>query len=140
MRAVFADSFYWVALTNPNDKWHKRAIEVKLAIEPCRLVTTDEVLDEFLAAFSNHGPLFREAAARVVRSVLGNPNITVLPQSRDSFLQGLCFYEERPDKGYSLTDCISMNAMRRDGLTAVLTHDKHFAQEGFTRLLESEGY
>ena len=40
-----------------------------------------------------------------------------------------------PDKGYSLTDCISMNVMRRDGLIEVLTNDEHFTQEGFSCLL-----
>ncbi len=41
----------------------------------------------------------------------------------------------RPDKGYSLTDCMSMIACRDLGITDVLTHDRHFAQEGFAVLL-----
>lgn len=40
-------------------------------------------------------------------------------------------YESRPDKGYSLTDCLSMHVMRREGLTHILTNDHHFTQEGF---------
>jgi len=39
-----------------------------------------------------------------------------------------------PDKGYSLTDCISMNTMRAEGLTEILTNDVHFTQEGFRAL------
>lgn len=50
-------------------------------------------------------------------------------------LEGLPLYERRPDKGYSLVDCISMNVMRRLRLRQVLTNDRHFAQEGFTVLL-----
>jgi predicted nucleic acid-binding protein len=38
----------------------------------------------------------------------------------------LRLYEALPDKGYSLTDCISMEAMRRDGITDILTRDSHF--------------
>jgi predicted nucleic acid-binding protein len=49
-------------------------------------------------------------------------------------LQGWNFYRARPDKGYSLTDCISMQTMRREGLTDVLTNDRHFEQEGFRAL------
>jgi len=41
---------------------------------------------------------------------------------------------ERRDKGYSLTDCIPMQTMRQQGLTEVLTHDRHFEQEGFRAL------
>jgi len=37
----------------------------------------------------------------------------VIPQSRESFLAGLQRY--RADKGYSLVDCISMQAMLAGG-------------------------
>ena len=47
---------------------------------------------------------------------------------------GLALYAARPDKGYSLTDCISMATMRKKGLTEVLTNDRHFEQEGFRAL------
>jgi predicted nucleic acid-binding protein len=43
----------------------------------------------------------------------------------------MTFCGARPDKGYSLTDCISMQTMRKEGLTEVLTKDRHFEQEGF---------
>ena len=46
----------------------------------------------------------------------------------------LTLYEARPDKEYSLTDCIAMQTMRREGLTEVLTNDHHFTQEGFSIL------
>ena len=36
---------------------------------------------------------------------------------------------------YSLTDCISMETMRAEGIREILTHDNHFTQEGFTILL-----
>jgi predicted nucleic acid-binding protein len=46
----------------------------------------------------------------------------------------MALYGARPDKGYSLTDCISMQTMRKEGLTEVLTNDRHFEQEGFRAL------
>jgi predicted nucleic acid-binding protein len=52
----------------------------------------------------------------------------------NGFLDGLALYEDRPDKGYSLADCISMQIMRLEGLTHVLSNDRHFEQEGFTAL------
>ena len=52
--------------------------------------------------------------------------MTVFPQSRASLLDALTLYKSRPDKEYSLTDCISMQTMRREGLTEVLTNDHHF--------------
>ena len=77
----------------------------------------------------------RRKAASIVTSILEDPAVLVIPQSRESFLGGLNLYSARPDKGYSLTDCISMQTMRREGLTEVLTNDRHFEQEGFRSLL-----
>ena len=57
-----------------------------------------------------------------------------VPGIQGSFLGGLELYRARPDKGYSLVDCISMQTMRREGLTDVLTNDRHFEQEGFRSL------
>ena len=99
------------------------------------LLTTDEVLTEFLTALSKGGENLRRQAARMVRAILANPNVKVLPQSRDSFLRGVDLYEQRLDKEYSLTDCISMNAMKSESVAEVLTNDQHFRQEGFEVLI-----
>jgi uncharacterized protein len=135
MRRVFADALYWVALAHRKDQWHARAVQVSQQVGNTPLVTTDEVFDEFLAHFSGYGSQMRAQAAKTVRDLLNDPTVTVLPQSRQTFLAGLALYEARPDKEYSLTDCISMAAMRQEGITEVLTHDDHFTQEGFIRLL-----
>lgn len=135
MKSVFADAVYWVALAHPKDQWHPRAVAVSQQLGAVQLVTTDEVLDEFLAYFSGFGDAARIQSARTVRSLLADPAVRVIAQSRLSFLLGLDLYEARPDKGYSLTDCISMATMRKEGITEVLTHDTHFSQEGFQILL-----
>ena len=95
-----------------------------------------EVPTEFLAAVSAHGDHTRRLACRLVREILGDPGIEVAAQSHESFLAGLALYERRPDKQYSLADCISMNVIRQRGIQDVLTNDRHLAQEGFKRLLD----
>jgi predicted nucleic acid-binding protein len=77
----------------------------------------------------------RTQAGSSVVDLIHNSNVLVIAQSRESFLSGLELYRARPDKGYSLTDCISMRTMRREGITEVLTNDRHFEQEGFRVLL-----
>lgn len=135
MKTVFADSHYWIAAVNPGDPWAKAAKVARSALGEVFIVTTDEVLTEFLAALSQ-GEYMRKQAAKMVRAILGNPNVRVIPQTRDSFLKGLAFYENRSDKEYSLTDCISMNVMKAELLGEVLTNDRHFEQEGFTVLIK----
>jgi predicted nucleic acid-binding protein len=135
MRRVFADAVYWVALAHRQDHWHARAVQTSRALGRAVIVTTEDVFLEVLAHFSGYGRLAREGAVRYVESILSDPDVVVHPQSHQSFLSGFALYKARPDKGYSLVDCISMQAMWQEGLSEVLTHDNHFAQEGFTLLL-----
>ena len=74
-------------------------------------------------------------AAGLVHEFLNDPAVLVIPASHEQFLAGLALYEARPDKGYSLVDCISMNIMRDLGIESALTADRHFEQEGFEILL-----
>ena len=135
MKMVFADTLYWVAIVRPNDPWGDPAKKAKSSLGNVLLLTTDEVLTEFLTALSAGGENLRRQAAKMVRAILANPNVKVLPQSRDSFLRGVDLYEQRPDKEYSLTDCISMNAMRSESVSEILTNDRHFNQDGFNVLI-----
>jgi predicted nucleic acid-binding protein len=88
-------------------------------------------------AVSAHGDRTRRLACQLVREIVRYPLIEVVAQSHESFLAGLTLYERRPGKEYNLADCISMNVMRQRKIHEVLTDDRHFAQEGFTRLLKN---
>jgi predicted nucleic acid-binding protein len=131
MRRLFVDTFYLVALAHRRDTWHAAVMAFSRSMGHHRLYTVDEVLVEFLTACSGSGASVRTRAARTVRHALDDNQWTVMSQSRQSLLDALDFYESRRDKAYSLTDCVSMVAMRREGLTEVLTNDHHFTQEGF---------
>ena len=140
MRTVFADAVYWIAIVRPRDPWQGAAKRAYEQLGSARLVTTDEVLTEFLAALSKSGANLRRSAVNFVRRILSNPNVKVVPQSRDSFQKGLSRYETRDDKEYSLQDCISMNVMKAESISDVLTNDHHFEQEGFTVLMNRGGW
>jgi predicted nucleic acid-binding protein len=88
--------------------------------------TSKEVLSEYLAHSSGQGSVLRQAA--VVR-----------PESHATFGAGLELDKARPDKGHSLTDRISMVAMREEGTTEALPHDEHLDQDGFQALLGRPG-
>jgi predicted nucleic acid-binding protein len=131
MRRLFVDAFYLIALSNPRDQWHQRVMAFSQTLTAVRLYTVEEVLAEFLTFCSTAGEHVRTEAAQTVRNALHDVQWTVFPQSHTSFLDALTLYESRPDKEYSLTDCVSMQAMRHEGITEVLTNDHHFEQEGF---------
>ena len=136
MTAVFVDTAYLVARARQTDQWRRAADAARAQIGDADLITTDEVLAEFLTAMSRSSPDMRRRAMQTVRDALNSDAIRVVPQSRQSFLDGLDRYERRPDKEYSFQDCVSMNVMDAEGVTRVLTSDHNFEQEGFTILMD----
>lgn len=135
MKRVFADSFYWIALINPKDQWRKRALKASQNLAGSSIVTTDEILTETLNYFAESGEFLRQNAVKNVRATLLNQNVKIIFCSHERVLEAIDFYEQRLDKGYSLTDCISMLTMKNLGVRQILTHNNHFEQENFTILL-----
>jgi predicted nucleic acid-binding protein len=98
------------------------------------MATTEEVLTESLTFFGGKGEFLRTKAVAVARLIFADESIRLLPQTHRTFRDGFDLFANRPDKGYSLTDCISMQTMRREGIAGALTDDRHFEQEGFRTL------
>jgi uncharacterized protein len=132
---VFADTFYWVAILNVKDSSHFKAIEIRQLLGEITIVTTETILIEVLNYFAEYGSHTRKSAVDAVRTIMEDEEIEYISHSPDIFLEALDFYEKRLDKGYSLTDCVSMLTMKTLNIHEILTHDSHFEQEGLTILL-----
>jgi len=96
MRTLFADTFYWAALLNPKDQWHQEVRRFNQTLGTVQLVTTDEVLTEFLNFFSGFEPPIKQGAAQRTELILQNAMVQVIPQSRDTFSSGLRLYKSTP--------------------------------------------
>lgn len=134
MRMVFADAFYFLAVINPDDAFHRKAMAYSEA-NKLPLLTTDWVLTEVADAFAKSP--HRGLARRLYLDLRDHLVDVVVPCSRELFEQGFELYHSRPDKGWSLTDCISFEVMREHSVAEALTGDRHFAQAGFVPLLAS---
>jgi len=135
MKVVFVDTGFWIARFKPNDAQSARATEVTKALGQVRLLTTEMVLNEFLAAFSTVG--LRTSAVAAVRVIMANPNVEIVAQTSIQFREAFELYAARPDKEWSLTDCASFNLMKERGVSEALAHDQHFEQAGFSALLRA---
>ena len=78
----------------------------------------------------------RKTFVAFYQGLTANPYVQILPVTREQFDSGLRLYAQRPDKDWSLTDCISFVVMREHGVTDALTGDHHFEQAGFKALLK----
>jgi uncharacterized protein len=132
MRVVFADTSFYIAFSSPRDRWHEVAKMFATRFSG-RMLTNEFVLVEL----GNHmcAPQDRALFLRFHGMLRNDEGTVIVPASSGSIQEGLRFYAERPDKAWSLTDCISMAVMEECGITEALTADHHFEQAGFQALL-----
>ena len=131
---IFADASFYQALLNSRDENHDEASSVVNLVGSRRVLTTpppEWVLTELLNTFSRPDNA-RRSAARFISRLLENPAIEVVHADHASFQQALALYSTRPDKQWSLTDCMSFQLMWDRGITHALAFDDHFWQAGFT--------
>jgi predicted nucleic acid-binding protein len=135
MTLQFVDTYYLLALVNLKDKGHDAAVRYSQGTAG-GLITTTWVLVEFADALSAVDS--RMNAARFIRGFLAQPFVEVVPPTNGQFQLALERYEQRRDKDWSLTDCISFLLMEERGIVEALTADRHFEQAGFRALLREE--
>lgn len=131
----FVDTVCWIALLNQDDQLHESADrEYKLLMKSrYHLVTTTSILNETANALS--APRFRLAVVEFYRRLQMSGRIEIIFVDPPLWARGWQLYKRRADKAWSLTDCISIVVMQEQGLTDVLTSDRHFQQAGFRALL-----
>jgi uncharacterized protein len=134
MRQVFADTSYWIALVNPRDQLHAKAVSVTRQLSSITIVTSEMVLAELLNSFSDAGPL-RNVVGSMVEKLRDNRDVIIVPQTSEQFQRALRRYQQAADKSWGLTDCASFQVIEAERIQAALTHDQHFAQAGFETLL-----
>jgi len=137
---VFWDTAAFVALGNRNDVLHQAAIAVNqaLAREKALILTTDAVLTEVANTFSRAAwrPMVRQLI-EAVRESAEMGAAQVIHVDKVLWQRGWQLFLARPDKNWSLTDCISFVVMQDHGLTRAFTSDRHFSQAGFIPLMHS---
>src|SRR5438309_11929142 len=114
MKPRFADAFYFLALGNPDDSDHSRVFAFSQRFM-APVVTTAWVLTEVGDAFA--APRQRPAFLVLLEELRKDPGTTVVPASQALFERGVELYSKRPDKAWSLTDCISFVVMTDLGIS-----------------------
>ena len=133
MNRIFADSYFFFAILNPHDAAHAKAIEVgRQHRRP--LMTTAWVLTEVADGLASTPR--RAVFRRLLEDLEANKANLIVPANTETFERGVELYHARPDKQWSLTDCISFVVMSEEGITEALTGDHHFEQAGFLALLK----
>ncbi len=128
MKPVFADAFFYIALLNERDEHHVRVTDYADGTQDF-FFTTRWVLAEVANTFGKTS--IRADASCFLHELETDPNVKIVGNSDELYRRGLAFYAARPDKDWSLTDCISFLVMKDELISDALTHDHHFSQAGF---------
>lgn len=132
---VFVDTAAWIALVNKRDTLHLPALQIskKLRQTQASLVTTEFILLELADGLCNLST--RPNIIKFIDGLYQLPKLKIVQLDPMLLQEGWKLYKQRPDKEWSLTDCISFVVMRQEKITQVFTSDHHFEQAGFIKLL-----
>ncbi len=130
---MLLDTSGLMCLFDQRERHYAQAVEYYRAAR-ARL-THSYVLAEFVAlAHARHAP--RALALEFAASLLANARVEVRWVGLSLHQAALTLLQQRPDKGWSLCDAVSIVLMQQRGFTEALTTDHHFEQAGFVRLLK----
>lgn len=134
MTSRFADTWFYIALLDRDDQHHQR-VRRFISENDDIYVTTRWVLAEAANALGST-PLRRQVTI-LLNDLEQDASTVVIKPSDELYARGLQLFTTRPDKGWSLTDCISFVVMQEHRMTEALTADHHFQQAGFQAVFAS---
>ncbi|HEU4558200.1 MAG TPA: PIN domain-containing protein [Longimicrobium sp.] len=135
---LLVDTSYVVALVHKRDQYHETARRLARRLRAhAKLVITQAVCLEIGNFLSD--PPNRPRAAQMLTEIQSDPGVEIVPMSEKLYSEALTLFTKRPDKEWSMIDCVSFVVMTERGITEALTADGHFEQAGFKPLMREAG-
>jgi len=132
VKKVFVDTSYFVALANGRDEFHRQA----KAFSDGNIQPTTAILLELGTKFSRAD--WRSIFLGILE-ILEEDDVEIVQIDSSLIGRGIELFRKRPDKHWSLADCISFEVMRDHDITEAVTTDEHFEQAEFIALLRNPG-
>ena len=111
MAIYFADTSFWVAIVDNRDAYHSKSIEWSQNISGT-IVTTEAVLLETANTFPR--PNWRSKVIGLINHIRLRGDVEIVYKT---WQLAWDLFTHRPDKAWSLTDCISFVVMQEKGIT-----------------------
>jgi len=127
-----------IALLNRQDHLHEPAEQLykKRMKSGFCFLTTSAVLDETANALCD--PAFKPSVITFFHIIKNSPRVEIVFVDPGLWSKGWALCEQRPDKAWSLTGCISFEVIREQKIHDALTSERHFVQAGYQALLMEE--
>lgn len=128
MRPLFVDTSGWYDLMFSGAPRHREIVQI-MRQPGATFITSTYVLDELAALLLTRAG--HAAAVQGVGHIRQAAEVRVEHPDAAEELRAWDLFLARPDKTYTLTDCLSFVMMRRLGIDTAVATDDHFRQEGF---------
>jgi predicted nucleic acid-binding protein len=135
MNPVFADTSYFLAFLAEKDQHHERAMAWTRALR-APVVTTEYVVIEVGNSLTKGND--RDVFVDFYRALRQESTLELIAASTQLQDRGAKLFSERPDKEWSMTDCISFITMAERSIHEALSADRDFEEAGFRALLRYE--
>lgn len=132
MRRIFVDSSFYLAVFNPTDELHERAVAFARRNRQPTL-TSEYVIIEVGNALRRIPD--RALFSQVIALIEADPHTLIVRATPQFLSRAIALFESRSDKEWSLVDCTSMIIMGDHEAQQVVTGDHHFQQAGFEIVL-----
>jgi uncharacterized protein len=129
LKTVFVDTSGFYSFLDGSDSFHLKthACFQEARSKSWRLITTNYVVHESWALIQTR--LGWEAVDAWRDQVVPRCEILWVDQELHALGEARC--RQARQRRLSLTDCISIEVMRREKTREIIAHDEHFAREGF---------
>jgi uncharacterized protein len=125
---IFVDTSFFIALLDPRDKNHSRAVEALAAFQGKRLsdlllTINNVVLETITVARYEVG---HALAVRAGQMLYGEKLARLHRTTAEEEAAAFAYLQKYHDKVYSAVDCLSFAVMERSGIREALTFDSDF--------------
>jgi predicted nucleic acid-binding protein len=132
---TFIDTLFVIALINPRDQYHDKAVELASKYENQPLLVTDAVLLEIGNGLARN---YKQEAIEIIEYFFTSEEVEIVHLTPELFDRAFELYKKYEDKDWGLIDCITFVVMKDAGVSEALTFDQHFQQAGFNVLMSQD--
>jgi len=136
---LLLDTVYVQALLNRNDQHYEKAVQLLPRVRAAsRVFITEAVLLEIGNCLSSID--HRKSAVKFIDGCYekAERNLQVIAVDTELIRRALKLFDDRPDKTWTVTDCISFLVMDDNHIENAVTADAHFIQANFRALMLEE--
>jgi len=131
MEYIYIDTGALIALSDKNDKNHKRAVSYfRTAVKRGVIfVLGKHVVIEYIDGVAKR--IDKKKAIHELNSIIGSKLLLIEWEDKKDWVQAIEYFKRYKDQKIDLTDCLSFSIMERMNIDTAFAFDSDFQTHGF---------